>query len=217
MACAGGFRALLSGLKTYIATPRSAKHRIFTFVDARMVPDNAIVWFATESLITFGILHSRIHEVWTLRRCSYQGVADTPRYKHTDIFEPFPFPAGLLPHMSHDEQVVHPNGGRSKRPPPISSACARTGSPTLVKRIPEVVADYPDRIVPADAQAGSLLRDRTLTKLYNKRPAWLDNAHRDLDAAVAGAYGWPTDLTDEQILERLFALNQERAVRQGKK
>ena len=47
--------------------------------------------------------------------------------------------------------------------------------------------------------------------LYNERPAWLDMAHRRLDAAVAGAYGWPADLPDEQVLERLFALNQERA------
>ena len=65
-------------------------------------------------------------------------------------------------------------------------------------------------------RAAAILKSRTLTKLYNERPCWLDNAHRDLDAAVARAYGWPTDLTDEQILERLFALNQERSARQGK-
>lgn len=55
------------------------------------------------------------------------------------------------------------------------------------------------------------MKKRTLTNLNNKRPAWLDNAHRRLAAAVAAAYGWPVDLSDEAILERLFALNQERA------
>ena len=55
------------------------------------------------------------------------------------------------------------------------------------------------------------LQERTLTKLYNERPAWLDLAHKKLDAAVAAAYGWPADLSDEQILERLLALNLERA------
>ena len=55
------------------------------------------------------------------------------------------------------------------------------------------------------------LKHRTLTKLYNERPAWLDLAHQKLDAAVSGAYGWPADLPDEQILERLLALNLERA------
>ncbi|MEO1206470.1 MAG: DNA methyltransferase, partial [Pseudomonadota bacterium] len=95
-------RVKLASLSRYIATPRSAKHRVFTFVDARIVPDNAVVWFATDSVLHLGLLHSRIHEVWTRRRCSYQGVADTPRYKHTDVFVPFPFPhvnaGGSTPH-----------------------------------------------------------------------------------------------------------------------
>lgn len=52
---------------------------------------------------------------------------------------------------------------------------------------------------------------RTLTNLYNERPDWLDAAHERLDAAVFDAYGWPHDLSDEEILERLLALNLERA------
>ena len=52
---------------------------------------------------------------------------------------------------------------------------------------------------------------RTLTNLYNARPTWLDNAHRKLDAAVFTAYGWPSDLSDDEILSRLLALNLERA------
>jgi type II restriction/modification system DNA methylase subunit YeeA len=59
------------------------------------------------------------------------------------------------------------------------------------------------------------LKKRTLTNLYNQRPAWLDNAHKTLDAAVAAAYGWPTDLTDDEILKRLFDLNQSRAAAQA--
>ena len=70
---------------------------------------------------------------------------------------------------------------------------------------------YPDRILPRDEAAAKVLKKRTLTNLYNERPAWLDMAHKRLDAAVAAAYGWPADLADEDILARLFALNQERA------
>ena len=55
------------------------------------------------------------------------------------------------------------------------------------------------------------LKKRTLTNLYNARPTWLDNAHRKLDAAVFAAYGWPADLSDEEILARLLALNLARA------
>jgi hypothetical protein len=81
----------------------------------------------------------------------------------------------------------------------------------LVKRVPEVVPGFPDRIRPVDDKAAAILRKRTLTNLYNERPAWLMNAHRDLDAAVATAYGWPTDISEDDALARLFALNQSRA------
>ena len=73
---------------------------------------------------------------------------------------------------------------------------------------------YP-RLVPRDAECAAKLKTRTLTKLYNARPAWLDLAHRTLDAAVSAAYGWPPDLGDEAILERLLALNLERAAAEG--
>ena len=69
---------------------------------------------------------------------------------------------------------------------------------------------YP-RLEPKDADSAAKLKKRTLTNLYNERPAWLDLAHKKLDAAVATAYGWPADLTDEQILEKLLALNLARA------
>ena len=74
---------------------------------------------------------------------------------------------------------------------------------------------YP-RLEPRDADCAAKLKDRTLTKLYNERPAWLDLAHKKLDAAVAAAYGFPADLTDEQILEKLLALNIERAAAEAK-
>ena len=83
--------------------------------------------------------------------------------------------------------------------------------PGLVVRVPEVVPAYPDRILPKDEEAAKELRKRTLTNLYNQRPAWLDNVHRELDEAVAAAYGWPAELSDDEILGRLFELNQERA------
>jgi hypothetical protein len=72
---------------------------------------------------------------------------------------------------------------------------------------------FPNRLLPADARAAELLKKRTLTNLYNESPAWLVNAHRDLDEAVAAAYGWPVDLPDEEVLSRLLVLNQERASR----
>jgi hypothetical protein len=77
------------------------------------------------------------------------------------------------------------------------------------------LARYP-RLVPKDADCAAKLKKRTLTNLYNERPAWLDLAHKKLDAAVAASYGWPADLSDEQILEKLLALNLERATEEAK-
>jgi hypothetical protein len=81
---------------------------------------------------------------------------------------------------------------------------------------PEVVPGYPDRILPVDDKAAELLKKRTLTNLYNQRPAWRDHAHARLDDAVAEAYGWGEEwragrLGDDAILARPFALNQARA------
>ncbi len=68
---------------------------------------------------------------------------------------------------------------------------------------------YPRR-VPRDAEAARELAKRTLTNLYNARPAWLAHAHAELDAAVASAYGFPPDLPDAEILARLLELNRAR-------
>ena len=91
--------------------------------------------------------------------------------------------------------------------------------PEWTMRVPEVVplgmdtSPYPDRILPKNGHEKELA-ERTLTKLNNQRPAWLDAAHKTLDAAVAAAYGW-ADYTpampDEEILQRLLALNLARS------
>jgi hypothetical protein len=83
--------------------------------------------------------------------------------------------------------------------------------PDLVNIEPEVVPGYPDRILPKDAQAAVTLKARTLTNLYNQHPQWLADAHRHLDAAVAAAYGWPADISEEEALAKLLELNLARA------
>ncbi|HEY8139380.1 MAG TPA: hypothetical protein VIF61_16170 [Methylocystis sp.] len=86
--------------------------------------------------------------------------------------------------------------------------------PDLVDIVPEVVPGYPDRILPKTAEAAAKLKTRTLTNLYNVRPSWLNSAHAELDRAVASAYGWPEDISTEDALARLLALNLERAEKQ---
>lgn len=150
--------------------------------------------------------------------CQYHGVGNDPVYTPSDCFETFPFPEGLTPDIPAADYADDP------RAQAIAKAAARLNElrenwlnpPDLVVREPEVVPGYPDRILPKDKAAAKELARRTLTNLYNARPAWLDHAHRALDEAVADAYGWGDDyradlLTDDEILARLFRLNQERA------
>ncbi len=84
---------------------------------------------------------------------------------------------------------------------------------------PDVIPSLPPRLLPVDEHAEKQLRKRTLTNLYNERPTWLANLHAKLDAAVFAAYGWPTDINDEDILERLLTLNlaREPQIHGGKK
>lgn len=148
--------------------------------------------------------------------CTWLGVGNDPRYTPTTCFETFPFPEGLTPNIPAADYADDP------RAVAIAEAAKRLNElrenwlnpEDLVERVPEVVPGYPDRVVPKDEKAAAILKKRTLTNLYNERPAWLDHAHKALDEAVASAYGWPGDISDEEILKRLFKLNQERAANQ---
>lgn len=151
--------------------------------------------------------------MWALAAGSWHGSGNDPRYTISTTFETFPFPEGLTPNIAAVDYEGDP------RAQAIAAAAAELNRlreawlnpPDLVRIEPEVVPGYPDRVLPVSPEAGAELKKRTLTNLYNQRPAWLDMAHQRLDAAVAAAYGWPDGLTDDEILERLFALNQERA------
>jgi hypothetical protein len=83
--------------------------------------------------------------------------------------------------------------------------------PTAEQRAAGAKPIYPNRILPKDTEAAVKLRERTLTNLYNLRPQWLADVHRDLDAAVAAAYGWPADISEEDALAKLLELNLARS------
>ena len=151
---------------------------------------------------------------------TFLGKGNDPRYTPSTTFETFPFPAGLTPDIKAADYAA------DSRAQKIAAAAARLNDlreawlnpPDLIRREPEVVPGYPDRILPKDEAAAATLKTRTLTTLSHARPAWLANAHAALDEAVAEAYGWGEDwragrLGEDEILARLFALNRERAAR----
>ena len=211
------------GLSRLILTPRVARHRLFVWASRTVVPDSRVVAVTRDDDTTFGILHSRFHELWTLALGGWHGVGNDPQYTPSLGFETFPFPAGLTPDIPSADYAADPRAIK------IAAASARLNDQRenwlnpadLVQRVPEVVPGYPDRLLPVSPEAEAVLKKRTLTNLYNAKPAWLTHAHKSLDEAVAEAYGWGDDwragkLTDDEILSRLFHLNQDRAKAQSK-
>ncbi len=184
-------REAKAGKSRLVATPRVAKHRLFAWVHSDLVPDSRLYIFARDDDYFFGVLHSRIHEVWTLANCTWHGVGNDPTYVAGACFETFPFP--------------WPPGKEPKSSPLVKA---------IAEAARELVKQRDQWLNPPKA-GPEILASRTLTHLYNDlakgRCAWLENAHRKLDEAVFAAYGWPAVLTDQQILERLLALNQARA------
>ncbi|HQR04893.1 MAG: class I SAM-dependent DNA methyltransferase [Proteobacteria bacterium] len=215
-------RRAIAKLPRFIVTPEVAKHRVFAFMQPPTVADKNLTVIARSDDTTFGILHSRFHELWSLRLCTYLGVGNDPRYTPTTTFETFPFPAGLTP---RDTAAGAPSG-------PLAAAIAAAAHrldelreawlnpPEWVDWIitpEEEKAGFPQRPVAKPGHEADL-RKRTLTNLYNAKQAgqaaWLDMAHKALDRAVAAAYGWDDytpEMPDEEILRRLLALNLARA------
>ena len=255
-----GLRRSLVGLSRFILTPEISKHRVFAWADSAILADHKTRAFGSSEDWFFGLLQSRIHELWsravgTQLRESSSGFTYTP----TTCFETFPFPFALKEPLPQGESTpqseadaAHHYFMAKEDPAPYGEAAHRAAIAAAAKELndlrerwlnpPEwtrtVTLEFPGsvggpwarfidaatveaktgvgtvrylRLEPRDAQAAAELKQRTLTALYNERPAWLDHAHRKLDAAVAAAYGWPADLGDEQILERLLALNLRRA------
>jgi len=185
-------RAALSKLRRYIITPRVTKHRLFSWVGTETIPDCQNFAIARDDDYFFGVLHSRAHEVWARAQgTQLREVESGFRYTPTSTFETFPFP--------------WPPGKEPKSSPLVKA---------IADAAKELVKQLDHWLNPPNA-GPEVLASRTLTHLYNElaegKCAWLENAHRKLDRAVFAAYGWPAALTDQQILERLLALNQARA------
>ncbi len=184
-------RVALRPLTRYIVTPGVAKHRVFAWLTHDVLPDHRLSAFARDDHYFFGVLHSRPHETWSLATSSRHGVGNDPTYNSTTCFETFPFPWPL---------GVEPQGD------PRVEAIAHAARELVEKR---------DRWLNPEGASEADLKQRTLTNLYNERRTWLDLAHGKLDKAVLDAYNWPHDLSNDEILARLLALNGERAAAQG--
>ncbi|MFZ4682313.1 MAG: type IIL restriction-modification enzyme MmeI, partial [Terrimicrobiaceae bacterium] len=215
-------RVALAPYARYLATPRVSKHRVFAWLGNEVIPDSALTVFARDDDFFFGVLHSRFHEVWALAQGTQLREKESGfRYTPTTCFETFPFPEPTEPQRASIAAAARELNALRERwlnPPEwtreeILEFPATPGGPwtrfidhSALRDPHSAVAKYP-RLVPADAKAAAELKKRTLTNLYNQRPAWLANAHAALDAAVADAYGFAPDLPEPEILAKLLESN----------
>lgn len=196
-------RPALAHLTRYIATVETAKHRIFTFVDASVLPDNKIVCIAADDAAVMGILHSRVHRKWYLANAGMIGIFNKPAvYAKTSSFDPFP-----LPPLTH----------------PTRSRIADLAEELQALR-DSVAADHPDITLTVmynilqKVKDGAALSRREEDQRRRGHVDIIAELHDRIDVAVADAYGWPVDLPAEEIVARLVALNAERRAeeRRGK-
>jgi len=181
-------REALKDKVQYIATPGVAKHRIFVWVKSEVLCNQGTLVFARDDDYFFGVLHSRLHDLWARGTGTQLREAESGfRYTPTSTFETFPFPWAPGTERGDDPLVE------------AIAAAART------------IVTLRDRWLNPPDISESERKTRTLTNLYNARPTWLDLAHGGLDRAVLDAYGWEHNLGNEAILGRLLALNGERA------
>ncbi len=227
------YRNYLRSDSRCVVTPCVSKHRVFAWLPPEVLANHANVAFARSDDYFFGVLHSRLHEVWALRLGTR--LETRPRYTPTTCFEtfPFPWPPGS---ESADDPLVQAVADAARElnelrenwlnppewtveevlefPGSVDGPWARYVHEPDGRGIGTV--RYPRRV--PDPPFAKALKKRTLTNLYNERPTWLDNAHRTLDEAVCAAYAaaigdpaWQPDMDDETILEKLLALNLARA------
>jgi hypothetical protein len=185
------FRPALASLPRYIATVETAKHRVFQFLDGATVPDNMLIAIASDDGFQLGILSSRGHGAWAL--AAGGTLESRPRYNKTRCFDPFPFPEAAEPQKVRIRELAEALDSHRK---------AAQGRGVTITAMYNLLTKL---------RAGEMLNEKEQALHTAAQTSILRQLHDDLDAEVAAAYGWPANLPDEAILEKLVALNRERA------
>jgi SAM-dependent methyltransferase len=191
-------RPALTGLPRYIATVETAKHRIFQFLDASILPDNRLVVVASSEAHQLGVLSSFIHTAWAVKTGGT--LEDRPIYTKSQGFDPFPFPEA--------DEVTRARIARIAEKLDAHRKAVQANHPEItLTQMYNVLEKL--RSGAALSTEEERLRDDGLVLI-------LKELHGELDAAVAQAYGWPVDLPEQEVLVRLIALNKQRAGEEAK-
>jgi hypothetical protein len=169
----------------YIATSMLARRQLFVRVERGIAPSESLVAIMRGDYETFGILSSRVHEVW----CKAVN-APHKYYQRYGAFsiETFPFPDAM-------------NRGRKEE----------IGLLRELQKCVQLLESERERWLDIERNPiGNQSPQASLTKLYEGSPPWLEEAHVDIDEIVLTLYRLPKNCSDEEILTTLGNLNRER-------
>ncbi|NQW49177.1 MAG: class I SAM-dependent DNA methyltransferase, partial [Planctomycetes bacterium] len=189
------FRDALKELRCFIGTSRTARHRVFQFLSTDTVAETKVLVFAFDDAAVLGVLSSRPHVVFANRTGGWLGIGNDSTYNHSECLVKFPFPVATEAQQQRIRELGESLDAHRKKQQAAHPGLTITGMyNVLVKlRSGEALTDKEKKI-----------HDEGLVSVLKK-------IHDDLDVAVFDAYGWPVTLSDDEILERLVALNHERA------
>jgi hypothetical protein len=191
----GAFREALRGLRRFVGTSRTARHRVFQFLEADTVAETKVLVFAFDDAGLLGMLSSRVHVLFANRTGGWLGVGNDSTYNHSECLVKFPFPVASEPQQQRIRELGEALDAHRKAQQKTHAGLTITGMYNVLEKL---------RSGEALTAKEKKIHDDGLVSVLKK-------IHDDLDAAVFDAYGWPASLSDDEILERLVALNHERA------
>ncbi|MGV3529818.1 MAG: class I SAM-dependent DNA methyltransferase [Flavisolibacter sp.] len=194
------WRPSLKGLNRYIATTQTSRHRVFSFIDKEIVIDSTIVGISLDDAFFLGVLSSRIHVMWAMIAGGRLGVGNDSRYNSTRCFQPYPFPQTTEDEKQQIRSIAEQLDAHRKERQALHPGLTITDMYNVLEKL----------------RAGEALNAKEQKIHEQGLISILLQLHNELDAAVAAAYGWPADLGEEAILEKLVALNKERAAEEAR-
>jgi hypothetical protein len=192
-------RKALRGLKRYISTAATAKHRVFQFYEIEILPDDALINIASDDGFVLGVLSCKIHVYWALATGGDLG-GNTPRYNNSRCFQTFAFPNTTEDQKQIIRTIAENLDIHRKRQQALHPTLTITDMYNVMEKL----------------RAGEPLNAKEQKIHEEGLVSILLQLHSELDTAVATAYGWPANLTKEEILEKLVALNKERAAEEAR-
>ncbi|WP_138993388.1 DNA methyltransferase [Larkinella sp. C7] len=190
-------RKALNSVNRFIATSEVSKHRFFQFLEANILPDGALIILASDDAFHLGILSSKIHITWTL--AAGGTLENRPRYNNTRCFAPFPFPNSTEQQRTIIRELAEDLDNHRKRQQAAHPTLTLTDLYNVVEKL----------------RKGEALNAKEQTINQQGLASVVLSLHQQLDEAVADAYGWPHDLPESEILNRLVRLNHERAAEEA--